>query len=71
MNNILKLSTSWQKISFLSNFSILVGMLLGPTNLLESSKDIMRAISSLSSGLTKINFELYLSEILKCVCENI
>ena len=62
---------SWQEISFLSNFSILVGMLLGPTDLAESSEDIMRAISSLSVGLKKNNFELYFLESLKSVCENI
>ena len=50
VNNILKISTSCQEISFLSNFSIL----LGPTDLVELSEDIMRAISSLSVGLKKI-----------------
>ena len=47
-------------------------MLLGLTDLVESSEDIMRAISSLSVGLKKKkNFELDFSEILKSVCENI
>ena len=46
-------------------------MLLGPTDLVESSEDIMRAISSLSVGLKKNNFELYFLESLKSVCENI
>ena len=45
-------------------------MLLGPTDLVESSEDMMRAISSLSVGL-KENFELYFSESLKSVCENV
>ena len=48
------------------NISILVGMLLGLTDLVESSED-MRAISSLSVGLKKKNLELYFSESLKSV----
>ena len=40
-------------MSFLSNFSILVGILLGPTDLLESNEDITFSISVLSVGLTK------------------
>ena len=56
VNDILKISTSWKEISFLSNYSILVGMLLGPTDLVESSEDMMRAISSLSVGLKKEEF---------------
>ena len=47
-------------------------MLLGPTDLVESSEDMMRAISSLSVGLKqKKNFELDFSESLKSVCESI
>ena len=53
VNNILKISTTQQEISFLSNFSILLGMLLGRTDLVESSEDMMRAISSLSVRLKK------------------
>ena len=53
MKDILKTSASWQEIPFYSNFSILVGILLGPTDLVESSEDIMTAISSLSVGLKK------------------
>ena len=45
-------------------------MLLGLTDLVESSED-MRAISSLSVGLKKKNLELYFSESLKSVWENI
>ena len=51
VNDILKISASWQEISFLSNFNILVGMLLGPTDLVESSEDMMSATSCLSVGL--------------------
>ena len=43
-------------------------MLLGLTDLVESSED-MRAISSLSVGLKKKNLELYFSESLKSVRE--
>ena len=46
-------------------------MLLGTTALVESSEDMMRAISPLSVGLKKKNLELYFSESLKSVCENI
>ena len=45
-------------------------MLLGLTDLVESSED-MRAISSLSVGLKKKNLELYFSESVKSVWENI
>ena len=40
-------------MSFLSNFDILVGILLGPTDLLESSEDITFSISVLFEGLIK------------------
>ena len=40
-------------MSFSSNFNILVGMLLGPTDLLESYENITFSISVLSVGLTK------------------
>ena len=47
-------------------------MMLGPTDLVESSEDMMRATSCLSVGLKKKkNFELYFSESLKSVCENV
>ena len=69
MNNKLKILTSWQEISFLSDLSILVGMLFSPTDLVESSEDILRAISSLSLGLEKkLFFELYFAERMKSVC---
>ena len=51
---ILKISTRWQEILFLSKFSVLVGMLLVLSDVVESSEDIMRAISSLSVRLQKI-----------------
>ena len=44
-------------------------MLLDPTDVVESSEDMMRATSCLSVGLRK--FELYLWESLKKVYENI
>ena len=37
----------------LSNFNILVRMLLGPTDLLEFNEDMRISISVLSVGLTK------------------
>ena len=40
-------------MSFLSNFNILVGILLGPTDLLESNEDMVFSISVLSVGLIK------------------
>ena len=61
VNDILKISTSLQEISFLSNFNILVGILLGPTDLVESSEDMMRAISSLSVGPIERIFNIYFS----------
>ena len=54
VNYILKLSTRWQEILFLSKFSVLVGMLLVLSDVVESSEDIMRAISSLLVRLQKI-----------------
>ena len=50
---ILKISESWQKISFISSFSIFVVILLGPIDLLESSVKIMLSISFLSVGFRK------------------
>ena len=40
-------------MSFLSNFNILVGILLGPTDLLESNENMVFSISVLSVGLIK------------------
>ena len=45
--------------------------MLGQAYSVELSEDIMTAISSLSVGFTKNNFELYFLETLKIVCENI
>ena len=47
----LKLSTRCVKISFFSNFNILVGMLFGPEDLLSLREDIMEITSSLSAGV--------------------
>ena len=38
-------------MSSLSNFNIIVGILLGPTDLLESNEDMTSSISVLSVGL--------------------
>ena len=40
-------------MSFLSNFNILIGILSGPTDLLESNKDTIFSISVLLVGLIK------------------
>ena len=51
---ILNISDSSLEMSFSkSNFNILVGILLGPTDLLESHEDMTFSISVLSAGLTK------------------
>ena len=50
---ILNISDSRLKTSFLSNFNILIEILLGPTDLLESNEDMTFSISLLSVGLTK------------------
>ena len=56
---------------FLSNFNILIGILLGPTDLLESNEDMTSSISVLSVGLTKKEIlDLFLRKSEKCLCEN-
>ena len=58
-------------MSFLSNFNTLVGILLGPTDLLESNEDITFSISFLSVALTKKEIlDLFLRKFEKCLCEN-
>ena len=58
-------------MSFLSNFNILVGMLLGPTDLLESNEDMTFSISVLSVGLTKKEIlDLFFKISEKCLCKN-
>ena len=57
--------------SFLSNFNILAGILLGPTDLLESNEDMTFSISVLSLGFTKKEIsDLFLRKSEKCLCEN-
>ena len=53
---ILNISDSWLEleVSFVSNFDILVGILLGPTDLLESNEDMIFSISVLSVGLINL-----------------
>ena len=51
-NEILNMSANWVKISFLSSFNILVGMLFGLTDLLEFGEDIF-CISYLLVALRK------------------
>ena len=58
-------------MSYLSNFNILVGILLGPTNLLGSDEDMTSSFSVLSVGLTKKEIlDLFLRKSGKCLCEN-
>ena len=59
-------------MSFLSNFNILVQILLGPTDLLESNEDMLAiSISVLSVGLAKKEIlDLFLRNSEKCLCEN-
>ena len=59
-------------MSFLTNFNILVGILLGPTDLLESNEDMTFSISVLYVGLTKKEIlDLFLRKSeLKYLCEN-
>ena len=49
-------SASWSKISFLSNFNTLVGILYGPVALLISSDVRISLISSLSVGEREMEF---------------
>ena len=59
-------------MSFLSNFNILVGILLGPTDLLESNEDMTFSISVLSVRFTKKEIlDLFLKKAEKCLCEKI
>ena len=58
-------------MSFLSNFNILIGILLGQTDLLESNEDIIFSISVLSVGLIKKEvLDLFLRKSKKYLCEN-
>ena len=58
-------------MSFLSNFNILVGILLGPTDLLESNEDMTFSISVLSVVFTKRKIlDLFLRKSGKCLCQN-
>ena len=62
---------SWLKMSFLSNFNILVRMLLGPTDLLQSNEDMTFSVSVLSVRLTKKEiWDLFFRKSEKCLCEN-
>ena len=69
---ILNISDSLLEKSFLSNFNILVGIiLLGPSDLLQSNEDMTFSISVLFVGLTKKEIlDLFLRISEKCLCEN-
>ena len=58
-------------MSFLIIFNTLVGILLGPTDLLESNEDMIFSISVLSVGLIRKEiYDLFLRKSEKCFCEN-
>ena len=58
-------------MSFLSNFNILIGILLGPTDLFESNEDMIFSISGSSVELIKKEIlDLFLRKLEKCLCEN-
>ena len=58
-------------MSFLSNFNILIGILLGPTDLLESNDDMVFFMSVLSvERIEKEVLDLFLRKAEKCLCEN-
>ena len=58
-------------MSFLSNFSTFVGILLGPTDLLESNEDMITSSFVFSVGLTKKEtLDLFLRKDEECLCEN-
>ena len=58
-------------MSFLSNFNILVGILSGPTDLLESNEDMGFLISVLTMGFTKKEIlALFFGKSEKCLWEN-
>ena len=58
-------------MSFSCNFNISVGILLGPTDLLESNEDMTFSISVLSVRLTKKEIlDLFLRKSEKCLREN-
>ena len=58
-------------MSSLSNFNILVGILLGPNDLLESNEDMKSSISVFSVGFRKKEIlDLLLRKSEKYLCEN-
>ena len=66
----LKMSESWVEISFLRSLSILVGILLGPVDLIGSREDMILIISYLSVGLRKKeSSDLFLRKLEKCLWE--
>ena len=68
---ILNISDSWLEMLFLSNFNILVWILLGPTDLLESNEDMTFSISVLSVELTKKEIsDLFFRKTEKCLSGN-
>ena len=55
----------------MSNFNISIGMLLGPTDLLESNEDMIFPISDLSVELIKKEIlDIFLRNLEKCLFED-
>ena len=68
---ILNILDSWLEMSFLNNLNISVGILLGPTDLLESNEDMAFSISVLSVRLTKKEIlDWFLRNSEKCLYQN-
>ena len=56
---------------FLSNVNILIGILLGPTDLLESNEDMIFSFSVLPVGFIKKEaLDIFLRKSEKFLCEN-
>ena len=69
---MLNISPNLLEMSFFSNFNIFIGMLLNPTDLFESSEDIMFCISDLLVGLRKKElYYWFYGKSEKCLCEGL
>ena len=66
---ILNISDSCLETLFLSNFNILVGVLFGPTDWLESNEDMIFSIL-VSGTYKKGNIRSIFKKSEKCLCEN-
>ena len=67
---ILNISDSRLEMSFLSNFNILIGILLGPTDVLDYNEDMIFSIADLSGLIKKEILDLFLRKSEKCLSGN-